>query len=69
MTMRLLNDEDGELDEVVAELAHVHLERMAENEWCLIITERERKIILNLGAKRATVRVQVFEDKRQANAG
>lgn len=60
--IRITHDDDGSLDELVAELAHVHLERMSTNEWTLIVASRGRKVIINLGTKRAPIEGFVYED-------
>ena len=60
--IRIGKDDDGELDEVVAALAHVHLERMSDTEWTLIIASRGRKVIINLATKRAPISGVIFED-------
>lgn len=48
-------DERGELDEIVAFGAYVHLERMADNWFCLIVESPKERVILNVGARRAPV--------------
>ena len=39
---------DGELDEVVASDAHVHLEQMSADEWVLIIQDAKERVIINI---------------------
>jgi hypothetical protein len=41
-------DPDGELDEVVASDAHVHLEQMSADEWILIIQDAKEQVIVNI---------------------
>lgn len=43
------NDEMGELDEIIATGANVHLERMDEHWFCLIIEQGGRRLLVNVG--------------------
>ena len=36
----------GELDEVIAEKAHLHVERMDEREWAIVIDEGDSQYVL-----------------------
>lgn len=68
--IHIYHDEQGYLDELVAELAHVHLERMSTTEWTLIVASRGRKVIITLGTKRAPIEGFVYEDSTsQRNPG
>lgn len=40
------------IDELVAQRAYVHLERMDQHEWCLIVETAVEKVCLFLGAGR-----------------
>ena len=52
LEVRYQADSDGteELDEVIAERAHVHLERMGDAQWWLGITIGKRTHHINIGA-------------------
>lgn len=54
-------DDEGGLDEVVASGAYVHLERMSDREWCLIVEAGGKRSHVFLGATRAHVRATVIE--------
>jgi hypothetical protein len=45
------NDDKGELDEIVAFGAYVHLERMDRNWFCLIVEQGNRRLLVNVGAR------------------
>ncbi len=65
MTIELRNDERGELDELVGKNCYVHLERMDEHWFCLIVEDGERKVMLNVGTPnqhRRKVNATVYED-------
>ena len=47
-----VEDPNGDLDEVVAHNAIVHLERMANNAWSLIIEEPGEKVNITLHTER-----------------
>ena len=49
-------DEDGELDEVVAKNATVHLEKMDHSQFVLIVETARERICVEVGARRAPVR-------------
>ena len=49
-------DEDGELDEVVAKNATVHLEKMDDRQFALIVETARERICVEVGARRAPVR-------------
>jgi hypothetical protein len=53
----------GDLDEIVATGADVHLERMSDQEWVLIVNEGKRQLIVNLTTKRERIGAFVFEDR------
>jgi len=50
-----LDDGGVEFDEVFAEDAHVHLEKMNNHQFALIIETRNERACFMIGAKRATV--------------
>ena len=53
----------GELDEIVATGANVHLERMSRNHWWLMISSGTRSVHVNLlGRRRATIDAGVWDD-------
>jgi hypothetical protein len=58
----LRDDGQGDLDEVVAHAAGVHLERMGDNNWWLGIQVAGEVLHVSIGAKRATVTATASED-------
>jgi hypothetical protein len=44
------NDDRNLLDELVAVDAHVHLERMADHKWCLIVDDGDRRVMVSIGS-------------------
>jgi len=58
---------DGELDEVVASDAHVHLEQMSADEWVLIIQDAKERVIINIGST-ITSGVSAFVFERTPNS-
>lgn len=44
-----------EFDEIIASDAHVHLEKIGSNKFCLIIETRHERAIFSISAKRAAV--------------
>lgn len=58
----LRDDGQGELDEVVAHGAGVHLERMGDNNWWLGIQVGGEVLHVSIGAKRAKVTAAASED-------
>lgn len=60
-------DDSGEVDEIVARAADVHLERMDDDAWCLIVSEPgqpTRGVWVSLYRKKREVRANVYEDTR-----
>jgi hypothetical protein len=59
------DEPDGDLDEVFG-WCHVHLERMSDQGFCLILDEPSgRNVIINLWTKRARIGAFVFADNLQ----
>lgn len=63
-----LRSEHGHLmDEVVGKGCYVHLERMDEHWFCLIVEDGERRVMLNIGTSpkyRRKVNATVYADER-----
>lgn len=60
------NDETGELDEIIATGANVHLERMDERWFCLIIEQGGRRLLVNVGtpdSDRRKVKATIYADE------
>lgn len=63
-----IEDHDGievryagdELDEVVAENAHVHLEKMDEGRWWLAVMIGDRRVCVNLGVVNPRAKTYAF---------
>lgn len=54
---------EGSIDEVYIDCNNVHLERMDDNCWCLIIQRGKKILHLSLAARRAAVETIVVEDE------
>lgn len=68
MSIIVRNDEENELDEVVAFNAYVHLERMDAHWFCLIIEQDGRRLMLNVGSvKRGKVKASIYADEIDTN--
>jgi hypothetical protein len=65
----LRNDDDGALDEVVAEGAYVHLERLDDHKFCLIVEQGGQRVLVDIGAafggaaRRSEVTASVIENE------
>ena len=59
--IELRYDDAGELDEVCASDATVHLERMDDDVWSLILEKPGQRVALTIHRQRREVRVFVFE--------
>jgi len=63
--LELRYDDANCLDEVVAHGAYVHLERMAEHWFCLIVDDGKRVVRVNIGTLqryRRRVKATVYDD-------
>ena len=57
-----LDDGTTEFDEIVASDARVHLEKMSDSQFCLIVETRNERACFYIGARRA--KVDAFESWR-----
>ena len=63
--IEIRNDDDNLLDEVVGRLCYVHLERMDEHKFCLIVDDGQRRLHITVGTPRKyrrRVNASVYED-------
>lgn len=61
VTVRL---DDLGIDEVIAVNAHVHLERMSDQSYCLIVETQTERVIINVGSRNDRSFVDATESDR-----
>jgi hypothetical protein len=55
-------DDTGAIDEVVIDCTNIHLERMSDDCWCLIVDRGTQQAIFDICRKGKEVLVTLFED-------